>query len=55
MALASTQIRIRNKEGIPLTKFGTYLTHIDMDNIGVSDLARSILTSTCFLLMTTTI
>ncbi len=43
MALASTQIRIRNKEGIPLTKVGTYLTHIDMDNIGVSDLARSYL------------
>jgi hypothetical protein len=43
MALASTQIRIRNKEGIPLTKAGTYLTHIEMDNVGVSDLARSYL------------
>jgi hypothetical protein len=43
MALASTQVRIRNKEGIPLTKNGTYLTHIEMDNIGVSDLARSYL------------
>lgn len=43
MALASTQVRIRNKEGIPLTKDGTYLTHIEMDNIGVSDLARSYL------------
>jgi hypothetical protein len=43
MNSATTQIRIRNKEGVVLTKNGTYLTHIEMDNIGQSDFSRSYL------------
>lgn len=43
MNSATTQIRIRNKEGVVLTKNGTYLTHIEMDNVGQSDFSRSYL------------
>jgi hypothetical protein len=40
---ATTQIRIRNREGVVLTKNGTYLTHIEIDPYGQSDLTRSYL------------
>jgi hypothetical protein len=42
-ALPSTQIRIRNREGVVLTKAGTYLTHIEIDANGMSDFSRSYL------------
>jgi len=40
---ATTQIKIRNREGIVLTKQGTYLTHIEIDSNGQSDFSRSYL------------
>jgi len=40
---ATKQIRIRSKEGVPLTKTGVYKTTIDIDGYGQSDLARSYL------------
>lgn len=43
MSSATTQIKIRNREGIVLTKQGTYLTHIEMDGMGQSDFSRSYL------------
>jgi hypothetical protein len=43
MSMPTTQVRIRNKEGVVLTKNGTYLTHIEMDNVGQSDFSRSYL------------
>ena len=43
MSSATTQIRIRNREGIVLTKAGTYLTHIEIDGMGQSDFSRSYL------------
>jgi hypothetical protein len=42
-ALPSTQVRIRNREGLVLTKGGTYLTHIEFDATGMSDFSRSYL------------
>lgn len=42
-ALPSTQIRIRSREGVILTKAGTYLTHIEFDATGMSDFSRSYL------------
>ena len=40
---ATTQVRIRNREGVVLTKNGTYLTHIEIDPFGQSDFNRSYL------------
>jgi len=40
---ATTQVKIRNREGIVLTKQGTYLTHIEIDPMGQSDFSRSYL------------
>jgi hypothetical protein len=40
---ATTQVRIRNREGVILTKNGTYLTHIEIDPMGQSDFNRSYL------------
>jgi hypothetical protein len=40
---ATTQVRIRNREGVVLTKNGTYLTHVEIDPFGQSDFARSYL------------
>lgn len=42
-ALPTNQIRIRNREGVILTKAGTYLTHIEFDATGMSDFSRSYL------------
>lgn len=42
-ALPTNQIRIRNREGVVLTKAGTYLTHIEFDATGMSDFSRSYL------------
>ena len=42
-SLPTNQIRIRNREGVVLTKAGTYLTHIEFDATGMSDFSRSYL------------
>lgn len=42
-ALPSTQVRLRNREGVILTKNGNYLTHIEFDATGMSDFSRSYL------------
>jgi len=41
--LPTNQIRLRNREGVILTKAGTYLTHIEFDATGMSDFSRSYL------------